>query len=119
MSPQLAWNPFYKDRLRESWCIGKRCKDPEWDDEGEEEIEDIEKEEVGENKQLEKSEKVDMTPTYTNSEKSESPFLSADAHLPSSSCLAGVLSFLFLFIKRFPIPLSSQRSVGCGGDLER
>ena len=92
MSPQLAWNPFYKGRQRESWGIGKRCKDPEWDDDGEEEIEDIEKEEVGENKQLEKSEKVDMTPTCTNSEKSESPFLSADAHLPSSPCLSHVWS---------------------------
>ena len=45
----MAWNAFYKDRysLRESWCISKRCEDPEWDDEGEEEVEDVEKEEVG------------------------------------------------------------------------
>ena len=69
MSPQQTWNAFYKDRysLRESWCIGKRCEDPEWDDEGEEEIKDVEKKEVGEIKKLEKSEKVDLN---TNSEKS-------------------------------------------------
>ena len=32
-SPQLAWNAFYLDgnSLRNSWCLGKLCKDPGWE----------------------------------------------------------------------------------------
>ena len=35
VSPQRAWNAFYKDSysLRNSWCIGKRCEDPAWAEE--------------------------------------------------------------------------------------
>jgi hypothetical protein len=86
VSPQRAWNAFYKDgfSLMDSWCIGKRCEDPAWD---EEETEGVEKKEVGENKKLEKSEKVDED-LNNSSEKSESPYLSADSQLPISSCLS-------------------------------
>ena len=39
-NPGLAWDAFYKSgyNLRDSFCIGRRCEDPAWDDSDEQEV---------------------------------------------------------------------------------
>ena len=91
-NPRLAWRAFYKQGFnrRDSFCIGRSCEDPAWDEEDEddeEETGDVEKNKSGESKNLGKSENVDKDPNQ-NSEQSESPLPSANTHLLSSSCLS-------------------------------
>ena len=40
----MAWDAFYKSgfNLRDSFCIGRSCEDPAWDDSVEQEVEELE-----------------------------------------------------------------------------
>ena len=45
-SPALAWSAFYDSRfnLRDSFCIGRRCQDPAWVwDSEEDEVDEVER----------------------------------------------------------------------------
>ena len=119
VSPQKAWNAFYKEgyNLQDS----RSCEDPAWDEKDDVESDEVEEIDCGENKKMERSENADEDPK-TNSKKSECPLLPADANLTIllASCPAGDLSFLSQFVKRFLIPLFCQSSVSsCCGDLGR
>jgi hypothetical protein len=88
LNPQLAWNAFYVDgnSLRNSWCIGKRCKDPDWEwyeeaDKDKEQEDDIRDEQVTE--QQEKVKRCEAATEELNKHSSE--FSSASVAAPFSS----------------------------------
>ena len=117
INPQLAWNAFYVDgnSLRNSWCLGKRCKDPawEWFEEAVDEVtmvllpqsnsgcQDKEQEDNIRDKQVtEQQERVERSEAATEElNKHSSEF--------SSPCVAA------------PFSSSSQPTISCGISVNR
>ena len=86
LNPQLAWNAFYVDgnSLRNSWCLGKRCEDPDWEwyeEADKEQEDDIRDEQVTE--QQEKVKRCEAATEELNKHSSE--FSSASVAAPFSS----------------------------------
>ena len=90
----LAWSAFYDDEysLRSSWCIGRGCKDPAWDNKEEEvyyEVTEQAEQWREQQEQVERSEVADTTEELKTLSLELSscvapPFLPSPQQLPMS-----------------------------------